>query len=175
MNKLHPGAKWVFRLKGFYWLFFISLFFVGFAGRMFSVIFSAVTGSSFDIFSYVFLYFIIGLVFAFIFAEIYARLSYKFWRYEFTPQNLKIEKGIVWKKYSSIPYERVQNVDLQRGIFARMFGFSSLNIQTAGYSAGPRGMPTAEGSLPAVSLEDGEKIREFLMHKISNKNSRQGL
>jgi uncharacterized membrane protein YdbT with pleckstrin-like domain len=106
--------------------------------------------------------------------EIYARLAYHFFRYEFTADNLKTESEIIWKKYSNISYERVQNVDIQRGIIARIFGFSTVNIQTARYS-----MPAshswyganAEGCIPAVDVKESVEIREFIMKKISKKGN----
>ena len=87
--------------------------------------------------------------------------------------NLKLERGIIWKKCSNIPYERVQNVDIHRGIIARMNGFSTVDIQTAGLhmSYGQRGGARSEGHIPAVAIEHAEKIREFVMHKVSRKSS----
>jgi membrane protein YdbS with pleckstrin-like domain len=113
------------------------------------------------------LFFILSII---IIAEIYARMAYKRWFYEFTDSNLKLERGIIWKRYSNVPYERVQNVDIHRGILARMLGFSSVMIQTAGYSGAGRGMHT-EGYLPAVDIDAAEKIRDFLMKKISKRSS----
>jgi len=100
-------------------------------------------------------------------------MAYNRWFYEFTPTNLKLERGIIWKRYSNIPYERVQNIDIHRGILARILGFSTVDIQTAGFhmvSSGRRGM--SEGHIPALSIDNAEKIREFLMKKIGRK---QGL
>jgi len=117
----------------------------------------------------------IALVFTLIVGEIFARMSYTRWKYEFTQTELKLERGIIWKRYSNIPYERIQNVDLHRGVIARMFGFSTLNIQTAGYASSyGRGLPKSEGHIPAVSTKRAEEIRNFLMKKIS-KGSRSGL
>ena len=108
-------------------------------------------------------------------AEVYARMAYNRWFYEFTDTNLRIERGIIWKRYSNVPYERVQNVDITRGIIARILGFSSVNIQTAGYSIPARGYRgQSEGYIPAVDRDHAEKIREFLMKKI-HKKSKQGL
>lgn len=108
-----------------------------------------------------------------IFGEIYAHMSYNRWFYEFTDDSLRIEHGIIWKVYKSIPYGRIQNVDIRRGIIARMFGFFSLDIQTAGYSRGygRRGTPRSEGYLPAVGVDDAEKIREFVIKKIKGKKA----
>ncbi len=133
--------------------------------------FEAILGIIIGIFISLFLY----IIFTIIVAEIYANLAYKNWLYEFTEDHLKKESGIIWKKYSNIPYERVQNVDITRGIIARMLGFSSVNIQTAGYSYNPNGGAFSEGYIPAVDSQEAEKIREFLMNKITKKGRSQGL
>ena len=115
------------------------------------------------------------IIFTIIIAEIYAHLAYNNWLYEFTEDHLKKESGIIWKKYSNIPYERVQNVDISRGIIARMLGFSTVNVQTAGYSYNPNGGVFSEGYIPGVNMQEAEKIREFLMSKITKKGRNQGL
>ncbi|RMD45597.1 hypothetical protein D6829_02010 [Candidatus Pacearchaeota archaeon] len=100
-------------------------------------------------------------------------MYYNRYLYEITDNGVKIEKGIIWKKYTSIPYERVQNVEIKRGIIARMFGFSTVEIETAGQSG--RGISDwfgrnreyqSEGHLAAIGVNDAEKIREFIMEKI---------
>ncbi len=167
MEQLHPGARWLFRIRVYGTLVFIVV--------LLSLYSMVVIGSFVtDAQSRLILAIIVGLFIIIFFGEIYARMAYSRWFYEFTPTNLKIERGIIWKKYSNVPYERVQNVDITRGILARIFGFSTLNIQTAGYSgvySGRRGMGIdPEGYIPAVSIEGAEKIREFLMKKIGKKS-----
>ena len=164
MNNLHPGAKWLFRITGYIGaiIFLIIISFV--LMPIIAVIGGIILGKG-----AITLIILLGLLFYIILiiviAEVYARMAYNRWKYEFTPTNLKIEKGIIWKKYSNIPYERVQNVDIHRGIIARVFGFSTIQIQTAGFS----GMPYSEGNIPAVGIEHSEKIREFLMKKITGR------
>ena len=99
-------------------------------------------------------------------------MAYNRWFYEFTPTELKLERGIIWKRYSNIPYDRVQNVDIHRGIIARITGFSTVEIQTAGFhmSSGRHGGARSEGHIPGVSIEAAEKIREFVMKKISHRS-----
>jgi uncharacterized membrane protein YdbT with pleckstrin-like domain len=161
MENLHPGAKWLFRIGGLLPLIFILIFvFVGFLRN------SSESGSNYLIWFIPFSLFFILIV------EIVVRLQYKYWKYEFATDSLKIEKGIIIKKYKSIPYERIQNVDLTRGIIARIIGFSTIDIQTAGYSGHHnKGGYNSEGHIPAVSTEKAEKIREFLMKKITGKKS----
>jgi len=168
MEKLHPGARWSFRLgvySSFIFIFIILLFFG----------FQWMTGdrSGGDGFlSTVLLILIIAIGIVVILGEIYARMAYNRWLYEFTPHELKLEKGIIFKNYRSVPYERIQNVEIHRGILARMLGFSSLEIHTAGYSGGYQGRRRvhAEGYIPAVFINKAEHTREFLMKKISKRH-----
>lgn len=170
MEHLHKGAKWMFRIRAYSTLLFLIIFFSIWGGSFIFRINGESTGTLIG-FSILF-----GVILAVVIGEIYARMAYKRWKYELTSKELKIEKGIIFKTYKSIPYERVQNVDIYRGILARMLGFSTLNIQTAGYhsyAGGRHGRGTmAEGHIPAVSVEGAEKIREFVMKRIGR---RQGL
>lgn len=161
MKHLHLGAKWLFRIRG-YVTVLLLWFFIGIYGSVALAFFSVplAIGSL-----------ILSLIFAISIGEIYARMSYTRWLYELGPSNLKLERGIIWKRYSNVPYNRVQNVDIQRGIIARMLGFSTIDIQTAGFSGvGRNGRGMSEGHIPAVSIDEAEKIREFLMKKIGKRD-----
>ncbi len=178
MEHLHPGAKWLFRISGFFAALFILIFFTGFLGSIVGVFAGLLLGGGPRVIMLILLGIVFYLILVIIIAEIYARMAYKRWKYEFTTTSLKLERGIIWKRYSNIPYERVQNVDVHRGILARICGFSTVDIQTAGFHGGygRRGMPRSEGHLPAVSIEKAEQIREFVMKKITGKSSlKQGL
>jgi membrane protein YdbS with pleckstrin-like domain len=172
MKQLHEGAKWQFRVSAFFgWLFFLVFFSFWITG--FIVAWSGVQ----DFFSIFAGYILVFIVFLIVLTEVFARLSYKFWKYEFTNDQLRIERGIIWKRYSNIPYQRMQNIDITRGVIARILGFSTVNIQTAGYSMSANGMNGArfsEGYIPAVSIAEAEKIREFVIKKITKKKG-QGL
>jgi putative membrane protein len=163
MEKLHPGAKWLFRLRVYGSVFVILLF----------LIYTSFTRLSFGSTStgtIILIALVILVVVLILIGELYARLAYSYWKYEFASNGLKIEKGIIFKTYKTIPYNRIQNVDVTRGILARILNFSTLEIHTAGYSSAPRkGRAHAEGYIPAVSLDAGEKIQGFLMKKIYGK------
>ena len=116
---------------------------------------------------------ILTLTFAIVIGEVYTRMAYNRWLYELSKDSLKLERGIIWKKYSNIPYQRVQNVDIHRGVIARMLGFSTVDIQTAGMhmSYGRYGgRARSEGHIPAVSIKEAEDMREFLMKKIGKRH-----
>ncbi len=112
----------------------------------------------------------IGLLFllgALIFAFIVAKLQYHFYRYELTEEGFRKELGVIFKKYVTIPYDRIQNVNISRGILDRILGLSGLSIQTAGTGL-------AEGKLPGLSREAAEQLRNELIHRARQTRS-QGL
>jgi uncharacterized membrane protein YdbT with pleckstrin-like domain len=159
MSQLHPGVKWQFRIGGYFWFGFLGIF-------LGTGIIAPSCGEYCSPTISVILLSILGyVIFVIVASEIYARMSYNRWFYEFSDDGLKLERGIIWKRYSNVPYERVQNVDIHRRIIARMLGFSSVMIQTAGYSAQPR----PEGYIPALDMNRAEQIRSFLMKKITRR------
>jgi len=167
MNQLHPGAKWLFRINAYIFFFVISLVIGWFVVPAISLILIFFINSKFS-FVAIILSTLVYILFAVIISEIYARMAYTRWFYEFTNDGLRLERGIIWKRYSNVPYERIQNVDVHRGVIARMLGFSSLMIQTAGYSA----QPHAEGYIPALEMNLAEQIRTFVMKKITSRRGR---
>ena len=105
---------------------------------------------------------------------VWARLAYCFYGYELREDGFRKEYGVIYKRYVTIPYDRIQNVDILRGIWARILGLSDLQIQTAGISGvGPYGAAT-EGRLPGLSFEEAERLRDELIRRAKNSKG-QGL
>lgn len=160
MKQLAPKAVWMFFFRYFLVVFLVVLWLGGFGisflfkgPSLYTVVVSVVTGL-----------FVVSVI-----SYIIAKLSYHYYRFELRGDCFRKEYGIIWKKYVSIPYERIQNVDIQRGIIARLLGLSDLQIQTAGSSAVvSRGLMSgisAEGKLPGVSQADAEILRDELIQK----------
>jgi len=125
-----------------------------------------------DEFSFAFLNWLWIIIPAFlVLCFVWAKLSYHFYRYELTEAGFRKELGVIYKKYVTIPYDRIQNVDIYRGIAARILGLSDLNIQTAGTS-----MQTmrGEGRLPGLSREVAEQLRDELIQR-ARQSKNQGL
>lgn len=106
---------------------------------------------------------------------VWARLSYHFYKYELREDGFRKESGIIWKKYTTIPYGRIQNVEIYRGLVARILGLSDLHIQTAGGVAQPRYGAFSEGRLPGLSRADAEKMRDELVKRVEQSSKSQGL
>lgn len=106
---------------------------------------------------------------------VWAKLTYHFYRYELHDTGFRKESGVIYKKYVTIPYDRIQNIDIDRGILDRILGLSDLKIQTAGTSAtvsryGVMG-GDAEGKLPGVSMATGEQLRDELIQRARQSRS----
>jgi len=171
MQKLHPKAVWMFFFKYLAKQIFIVPFLMFWGAGMLSAL---TNGDGFPLTLKEFVFWAILILLGFLILDyVWARLSYYFWRYELTETAYKAERGIIWKRYISIPYERIQNVDIYRGIIARLLGLSDIQIQTAGYgAAGARGVGS-EGRLPGLAKEKAEEIREELIKRA--KGTKQGL
>ena len=74
------------------------------------------------------------------------------------------------KSYVTIPYNRIQNVDIYRGVMARLLGLSCFWVQTSGI----RGMMRGEGLLPGLDKNVAEQLRTELIKRIEPSKS-QGL
>ena len=178
MQKLDPKAVWIF---------FVRIFFRGLVAFMFLLYFLFLIYTPFYrmgkgeilLGRVSFLWVLLPLFILYlIFCYVWARLTYRFWGYQLIEEAFKKERGVIWKKYVSIPYERIQNIDIHRGILARILGLSDLKVQTAGYSAVSYGRGRmagigAEGYLPGLDKQVAEELREELIKRA--KGTKQGL
>ncbi|MFC6835608.1 PH domain-containing protein [Halomarina ordinaria] len=61
-----------------------------------------------------------------------ALLHYRVWRYDVQDDALYLERGVLTRVESAVPYVRVQHVDTQRGPVERALGLASVVVYTAG-------------------------------------------
>lgn len=82
---------------------------------------------------------------------------------------LKIKRGILNKEEISIPYQRIQNINIDRSIPYRILKLSRLIILTAGHEDEDVGEPEkeSEGILPALDYKIAIKIQEELLKRSS--------
>lgn len=81
--------------------------------------------------------------------------NYALWRsfrYGIGARDLVIEKGILTRTRRSIPFDRVQDIDLERGPLQRLFGLAKVRLETAGGGKD-------EGTLDSVTLVEAERLR----------------
>jgi len=67
------------------------------------------------------------------------------------PEELVVRKGRLFRSLVSVPYGRLQFVDVQSGPLARRFGMATVELHTAS--------PESGGSIPGLPTEEAEALR----------------
>jgi uncharacterized protein len=65
-------------------------------------------------------------------------LRWRRWRYEIRPDEIDLQRGILWIERTLVPLARIQHVDTRQGPLQRRFGLSTVVFYTA---AGPNQIP----------------------------------
>lgn len=165
MQHLHPKAKWLLFFR--YTLFAFLAAMTSLAG--FWIVFLTTLSDMKDERQI----FWTGLIFGtgnllialalFILALVLTPRAYENYKYKLTEKSLEIERGAVAKKHFSIPYEKIQNVDIHRGPLTRILGLSDLQVMTAGGSRFQKTVWGHEGRLLGLDPKVAEELREELI------------
>lgn len=88
------------------------------------------------------------------------------WRftYELTDDALVVQSGVLSRNRRTIPFDRVQDVDIERKLLARLFGLAKVNLETGG--AGEN-----EGALDSVSMAEAERLRGVIRSRAAQAHS----
>lgn len=178
MQQLDKKAVWLFFLGYFSKLFAVLLVSAVLSASMLIELFASPTGEmELGLGGYsslpgllVFICLVVGIL-----AYVWARLTHHYYRYELGELVFKKEHGVIYKKYVSIPYDRIQNVDIHRGILARLLGLSDLQIQTAGGITMSSYGAFSEGRLIGLPKEEAERLRDEVIRRARNFRNGQGL
>ncbi|RXE57283.1 hypothetical protein ABH15_04050 [Methanoculleus taiwanensis] len=99
----------------------------------------------------------VPLAAALAFIAVWIPLYYESVVYRLTPDEISWKRGVWFRQTGIVPYNRITNVDITQGPLMRYLGFSSLRVQTAGYSA------QARAEIHLNGIEDAEDLRETIM------------
>jgi len=84
--------------------------------------------------------------------------------YVFTQSEIVVERGVWWKHKSTVPYNRITNIDIVQGPVSRRFGLGNVRVQTAGYSVTGSYGRVAEASI--FGVKNFEEIRDFIINLV---------
>ncbi|ELZ91622.1 hypothetical protein C440_14949 [Haloferax mucosum ATCC BAA-1512] len=85
----------------------------------------------------------------------YALLRYRAWGYEVRDDSLYLQRGVLTKVNTVVPFVRVQHVDSTRGPLERLVGLASTIV----YTAGSRG---ADVAIPGLTPDGAEDLQDRL-------------
>ncbi|HEY0164265.1 MAG TPA: PH domain-containing protein [Sphingomicrobium sp.] len=86
---------------------------------------------------------------------------YLYWRrfeYRVGTNEIRIDSGIISRTHRSIPFDRIQDVDITQGPIARLLGIAKVKFETGASG----GKDKDEGALQAVTLERAEQLRALI-------------
>ncbi len=91
---------------------------------------------------------------------IIARISFPKRGYLIRERDIAYQRGLIRYKLTSIPFNRIQHVELIQSLIAKRLDLATIKVYTAGSS-----MDDLE--IPGLPLEVATRLREFLTGKIS--------
>lgn len=92
---------------------------------------------------------------AFAIAAGIALLAWSRFRYGLGEREIVIEQGVLSRQRRVIPFERIQDVAIERRLLARLLGVATVKIETGGAAAD-------EGQLESIGLADAERLRDIV-------------
>jgi len=101
-----------------------------------------------------------------ILVAIWIPAAFKALEYTIDDDGVKMKGGVVWKKYVTVPYSKITNVDITRGPLQRLYNIGTIHVQTAG-AAGKQG---EKAELKLAGIRDLEKVREVIIENIKDLN-----
>lgn len=75
-------------------------------------------------------------------------------------KDISFKKGLIFYKQTTVPFNRIQHVEINQGVLAKIFKLSSVKIFTAGGTA-------SDLSIPGLPVETAHNLKAFLSDKIS--------
>ncbi|MEO6361564.1 MAG: PH domain-containing protein [Sphingomicrobium sp.] len=101
---------------------------------------------------------VVGLAILFAFVSVAAAvLRWTRFTFAITDDQVRIDSGIVSRTHRSIPFDRIQDVDITQGPVARLLGVARVKFETGGGAAG-----TDDGVLDAIALDRAETLRSLI-------------
>ena len=76
-------------------------------------------------------------------------------------KDVSYQRGLLTYKVTSVPLNRIQHVEVNQGVLAKLLGLSSVKIYTAGGNY-------SDLSIPGLRVDEAKRLKEFLSGKISN-------
>lgn len=77
-------------------------------------------------------------------------------KYALREHDIIYQRGWIWRKSTSVPFNRIQHASVSQGPFERNFKLSSLHVFTAGGSS-------SDLTIPGLHIEEAQRIKDFIL------------
>ncbi len=109
---------------------------------------------------------VIITVLAFAVAFVVGWLDYHDYSFVFEEYDVRLKRGLIKKRETSIPYRQIQNINIERDTTHQMFGLSKVIIETAGRDETDAERGMSEVVIEAMDKKLAEEMRDMLQKKI---------
>ncbi len=86
---------------------------------------------------------------------VYPRMRFRRWRWQLTGLAIDMRSGVVMHRQETVPYFRIQQIDIVAGPVDRLLGLASLQVTTASASG--------SATLPGIEAESAPLVRAELL------------
>jgi len=76
--------------------------------------------------------------------------------YAIRARDLVYKTGWLYKKQITVPFTRIQHVDIKQGIIERSYKLSKLNLYTAGGAS-------SDLTIPGINMDDAKRFKSFIL------------
>lgn len=109
--------------------------------------------------SYVYLFYVVFTV-VFILVNVMMYVGFKKRKYAVREKDISYKSGIFLRKLTTVPFSRIQHIEVDEGLFSRFFKLASLSVFTAGDSSD-------DLVIKGISKQTALEIKEFISTKIN--------
>ena len=88
-------------------------------------------------------------------------ISWRFSTYRISNEAVEVRRGVLFRNHRRAPLERIQGVNLQRSLFARVLGLTKIEVLTAGQGG--------KVELSYLAYRDAKTVREQILRSASRK------
>ncbi|GAA1783195.1 PH domain-containing protein [Leucobacter iarius] len=89
---------------------------------------------------------------------LFSWLSYRFAQFRIADDAVELRRGVLFKQHRRAPLDRIQAVDLQRQLLARVLGLTQVEVQTAGQGG--------KLTLAYLGHRDAQAVREQILRLV---------
>jgi uncharacterized protein len=91
-------------------------------------------------------------------------LGFRIKGYAVRRHDLMYRSGLLFRRVTVVPFNRIQHSEIQQGLIERQFGLSQLSVFTAGGSQ-------SDLAIPGLAWDEAERIRNFLSQKAADEEA----
>jgi membrane protein YdbS with pleckstrin-like domain len=102
----------------------------------------------------------LGFLGVFTLIFLYLIFSFSKRKYALREKDISYKSGLLVHKITTVPFSRIQHVEIDEKPVSRIFGLSALSVYTAGDSSD-------DLEIKGITKEEAQKIKEFISHKIN--------